>query len=228
MKLECYERALAVVKKSNLDESREALCLSGIAEIYRRVELTPLALPLLERVLEIDTKAGDPVAISESTGNLANAYHALGEYRRALELHRKALTGLRIPEMIMGELSPTTKALAIELLNTGMTYAQLEEHEEALDCLRESLALFRRASRRPNFDEYGGVGGFVMSMVSAGGSEHMPSPFIRHEVMTLVNISRSASRTGKLEEARSAHEEALGLVRRYALDEFSDEIGGLY
>lgn len=226
--LDCYESALKIVEKNNLEVIQESLCQARIGSVFQKAQMYKHALPFLEKVVKNDETNDNFMIQAESIGNLASAYHGLGEYEKSLKLHQEALTKLRIPEMIMGELSPVTKPLAIELLNTGLTYVELEQYEKAIDYFRESLAAFRRVGQRPNIEEHGGLLGFTMTMLSTYKNGHMPSPFISQEVIALVNISKCAKILGRIAESHSTRDEASRLVMEYGLQDQVNLVRELY
>jgi tetratricopeptide (TPR) repeat protein len=224
--LDGYERALRIVAEHALGQDREYDCLVRKASLYQQAGLPRVALPLLERTVELASTPGGLIAY-EALGNLASAHDDLGDHELALQQHQKALRGLKDEDELL-PLSPTKKAMAIEYLNTGLTFTHLQRDEEALDCFRESAACFRHAAEHAGLAAYGGIVEFSRAVLAGPDSHEKANPYAREEATALIQLARAAGRLGRADESSRARDEAAQLVRRHSLESLVPDLHALY
>lgn len=227
--LEECERALRVVAHHKLGVEDEYDCLVRKAVILQRAGVPERALPLLERTVELAKASGASLARYEALGNLAIAYDAVGNHEKALALHREALRGLEWQARLLEGLSANDEALAIEYLNTGLTYAYLGRDDEAMDSFRRSADLFAQAGEHAGIEAYGGVLGLAKAMMVAGGDlPTKPHPFAAEEARAHIQLARTAERLKRPAEFVSARDRAAELVHRYSLNSLAADLRALY
>ncbi len=117
--------------------SAEALTARADRELERRsVESLPRAVALYEEAVELWRQAGDAVAETRTTINLAMAYRRQGELRHALAAYQRALTAARGS----GEIHLEARAL----LHIGNVYCWIGEGRQAIARLQEARELLNR------------------------------------------------------------------------------------
>jgi tetratricopeptide (TPR) repeat protein len=125
-----YSQARALFKTIG-SLTAEANVMSNTAWIYGQLEDNQKALETYDQVAEIYRTVGDIDAITMS--NIGSSYAALGEYKRALDIH------LRVLEMRRAANERARQA--ITLSNIGNCYYNLNDKRKALDYYQQALVL---------------------------------------------------------------------------------------
>ena len=98
---------------------------NAIGVIYLvKLEDYSKAIQHFQEALKIDNN------YPEAANNLGNAYANVGDYAKAIESYRMALT------------NPQYKNAAMALNNLGMVYYRLSRYDEAMDAFKESMKRF--------------------------------------------------------------------------------------
>jgi type IV pilus biogenesis/stability protein PilW len=98
---------------------------NAIGVIYLvKLEDYPKAIHHFQEALKIDGN------YPEAANNLGNAYANVGDYSKAIESYRMALS------------NPQYKNAAMALNNLGMVYYRLSRYDEAMDAFKESMKRF--------------------------------------------------------------------------------------
>jgi len=108
-------------------------------------------IPWLEAALAAARRLKDRAAEGAHLGNLGIAYHALGEYRKAIDLHEQAL----IIHREIGDRHGEGNVLG----NLGIAYDALGEHRKAIEFHEQALIIHREiGDRRGEAQDLGNLG----------------------------------------------------------------------
>jgi type IV pilus biogenesis/stability protein PilW len=98
---------------------------NAIGVIYlQKLENYPKAIKHFKEALRIDEN------FSEALNNLGNAYAKIGEFDKAIDAYKRAIS------------NPIYKNVALALNNLGMVYYRLTKYDEATDAFKEALKRF--------------------------------------------------------------------------------------
>jgi tetratricopeptide (TPR) repeat protein len=194
--------ALALIRERGLDKGDEIDMLQQLAMIYREAGLARRAVTTFEHVLAFDEQAGDRLGIARSTGNLAGAWSAAGDYERALQLHQAAIQHFMDCAEDPRFMVPALRGVAIELLNAGLTLEKLHRARDALEHLEQSISTLHGLSRS------------------------IPDGFARELTTALLASARCASQLGLLDQAQAAASEAANLAARAGFRTANTMTGG--
>lgn len=195
---------LALIRARGLDERHEIGVLEQLAMIYRKAELPHRAVTTFERVLALDEQAGDRLGIARSTGNLASAWRAAGDHKRALQLHAAAIQHFMDCTKDPQSMVPAMQGAAIELLNAGLTLEQARRARDALEYLEQSISALR------------------------GFGRSVPDGFVREVVTALLASARCAGQLGLHDRAQAAAGEAADLAAQAGLHDLFEQAQRLY
>ncbi len=98
---------------------------NAIGIIYlQKLEDYPKAIKHFKEALRLDEN------FSEALNNLGNTYAKMGEFDKAIEAYKKAIS------------NPLYKNAALALNNLGMVYYRIAKYDEAIDSFKEALKRF--------------------------------------------------------------------------------------
>jgi signal transduction histidine kinase len=199
--------------QENLDELGSAKANLIKANIFRSIGSFDTALSGMYKALEYFEDSGEPVWVAACHYDLGLLYQEIGEYRKALENHKKC-----------HELTTDVGGwLAARSLNgVGRALNDLRQHEEALDYHHRSLAMFRKISHAMGearaLDD---IGCIYMQL----GDNELALPFHeksleirrkigqrRAECTSLLNIARIRVRQNQPDQALAILDEALAIA----------------
>jgi tetratricopeptide (TPR) repeat protein len=112
------------------------LAYAGLEDYRRAVHFYNKALTIFRATRNPDARWGEGIYL----GNLAEAWRAMGDPRKAIALHQEALKINREVKDVHSE--------GYGLGNLGKSYADLGDHESAQRCFNENLAIARKLNVR--------------------------------------------------------------------------------
>ncbi|WP_344881773.1 AfsR/SARP family transcriptional regulator [Nonomuraea antimicrobica] len=170
-------------------------------------------IDLHTRVLEIAVASGDFAAQGLEHHLLGDRYMAMGQFSISAEHHEQAL--------IFWKRADRPRRMMSVYNGLGITYAQLERHDEALAAMENGRAL-AEAAALPDFQAiflcnraviYGKLGRLADAIATAQASlalwAELDNPF--REGITFDALADAHRRAGQLDEAESAYRTAVTL-----------------
>ncbi|XP_043647206.1 tetratricopeptide repeat protein 28 [Drosophila teissieri] len=111
------------------DRSLESDAMCALGQVQQRMGQHAQALELHRQDLEICTELSAPALQARALSNLGSVHESLGQQAEALKCYERQL-----------ELSTDRLAKAMACLALGRVHHQLEQHNQAVDYLRQGLA----------------------------------------------------------------------------------------
>jgi tetratricopeptide (TPR) repeat protein len=135
--LALFQEAYDVAKETG-DRNRIALLLTNLGETHNRLGDSAKAVGMLKQAEELADELGDRLGLAEAVRGLGKAYLAQREYTRARECTQRAV------ELFAETDSKVQLGVALRSLGEVIAAASAggDEHREAADHLKKSIAIF--------------------------------------------------------------------------------------
>jgi tetratricopeptide (TPR) repeat protein len=213
--LRWLEAALAV-HVANGDQSKQAVMLYSIGEVWSDLWDKEKALSYYERALQLYKQFSDLQSEASTLHNIGAVWSALWEKQKALEYYERALLLRRQIEDRRGE--------AATLNGIGLVWDSLKEQKKALEYYERALPLRRQVGDRrgeaTTLHNIGAVWSGLGEKQKALEYYEQALPLRRQvgdrrgEATTLHNIGAVWSRLGEKQKALEYYEQALPLRRQ--------------
>jgi len=132
---ELFQEALTIEKEFENTERKQAILLSGIAEIYLNLEDYDQSIDYFNQAIQLFEQVNDSIGIIKTQGNIAIVKTTQGKYNEAIEIITK--------QLLKFEQNNDKHAYITAIFNLAEIYTKKEQYHRAIFYLEEGLQQFK-------------------------------------------------------------------------------------